>query len=763
MTAWTLEPIGGPWFVAAVAAALASLLAVGSTTRFTSRRKRFTLGLLRCVTLLLLLFMMLRPAIEYRTTQRLPGSLIVLADQSRSMQVTDSLDNASRWDALRKALANSADKFSELAAAWDLHAYAFGERTRPVEFEDGRFDLPEEADASQSAIGAALDDVLASHQQQRIVGVLLLSDGAQRAFAPRDLLPQLVVRRMAADSLPLYTFAFGQPSLGERPDLRLSDLLINDAVFVDTPAEAKGMLAVNGYANQTFNVQLLWEDANGEMQAVDTRRITVEPGRRRYPIALSYTPQESGEYKVTLRVESPEGELVTANNLQSTFVSVLKGGVKVLYLVGSQRIGGGPDEEPYFVRRALSGFPDLNVQYRLLTYHSPEFDLREQLRDAKYDVFLLGNVDVTALDNRAWRDMAEYVDNGAGLGMLGGFHSFGPGGFRESPLRDVLPIEMDRTERQQFDEPIRTDVHVPGPLQVVPVVWGGGQDAQVHPILRLSENAADTQVWSDLPTLTGANRFSRLRLKPTAVVVAEANDAQRTPLLVVSTYGAGRTAALAVDSTWLWQLGGRGDVHRRFWRQLVLWLARKDDTAGRRVWVRLDQRRYQQGARVNFSLGASNEQGEPIVTAEYEARVEKPDGTVESVRVVPGAENPTASFADTSAPGDYRVTVQASQGGQPLGDAAARFSVSDQDIELDQPAAEPTFLSALARMTADAGGAGLAPEELPSVLDQLQNKTNEFEEEIIRRITLWDTWPTLLAFVGLLSTEWFLRKRWGMA
>jgi len=29
-------------------------------------------------------------------------------------------------------------------------------------------------------------------------------------------------------------------------------------------------------------------------------------------------------------------------------------------------------------------------------------------------------------------------------------------------------------------------------------------------------------------------------------------------------------------------------------------------------------------------------------------------------------------------------------------------------------------------------------------------------------VTLWDSWPTLLTFVGLLSTEWFLRKRWGL-
>ena len=39
--------------------------------------------------------------------------------------------------------------------------------------------------------------------------------------------------------------------------------------------------------------------------------------------------------------------------------------------------------------------------------------------------------------------------------MLGGFHSFGPGRYCETPLADVLPVAMDRLERQSFDDPIR--------------------------------------------------------------------------------------------------------------------------------------------------------------------------------------------------------------------------------------------------------------------------------------------------------------------
>jgi hypothetical protein len=178
--------------------------------------------------------------------------------------------------------------------------------------------------------------------------------------------------------------------------------------------------------------------------------------------------------------------------------------------------------------------------------------------------------------------------------------------------------------------------------------------------------------------------------------------------------------------------------------------------------VRLDQRRFQQGSRVDFTLGAEDAEGDPLKDASYEVRIEKPDQTVMTVRPAQRGDGATGSFSDTALPGDYRITVAARDGGETVGDATARFSVSDQDVELDQPAAEPTLLASLANLTADAGGAGLAPEELPDLLERLKEKAEQFEEEIVETITLWDRWPTLLAFVGLLSGEWYLRKRWGM-
>jgi uncharacterized membrane protein len=759
MTGLNFDPGGGYWLVAAAALALAPLLAVGPRQRRQSARRRAALVALRTATLALLIAAMLRPALVTRTTRKLPGTLVVMSDASRSMQVADAVGNKPRYEAMRAALDGAAPELAELSKAWDVHGYAFGREIEPLKFADGRFNLPQEPTGPQTAIGAAIDDVLAREAQQRIVAVVLLSDGAQRAFAPRDQPPQSAVRRLATDGIPLYTLAFGQPSLGQQSDLRMSDLLAADAVFAEAPTTIEGVVTAAGYVNQQFKVRLLWENADGKMEPVDARTITIAANKRRYPVQLSYTPREPGEYKVTLEVESPAGELVTTNNSQSTFVTVLKGGINVLFLAGAPRIGGSPGIEPRFIRSALATHADLHVEYEALRYEPAEIDYRDRLREKKYDVFLLSDVDAAALSMRTWQEIAAAVDKGAGLAMLGGFHSFGPGGFVNTPLADVLPIEMGRAERQSFGEPPREDMHVKGPIRMLPIPLAGGQ---AHPILRMKDGAANDDAWRALPALDGANRLDRLRLKPTAEVVAEGDDGSRSPLLVLSAWGDGRTAALAVDSTWHWQMEGFGELHRRFWRQLVLWLAKKDETAGERVWVRLDQRRYQQGSRIDFVLGAEDPQGDPLAEADFEVQVERPDGSLVAVRPTRRGAEAVGSFADTATPGDYRITVAARSGGESVGTATARFSVSDQDVELDQPAAEPMLLGSLAKLTANSGGVGLAPEELPDLLARLKDQAQKFEEEVVETITLWDRWPTLLAFTGLLSAEWYLRKRWGL-
>jgi hypothetical protein len=755
MSRLSFDPVFGSYLVAVAAAlVLVGLLAVGPWRGGLSRPKRVALAALRLGVILLVILALLRPRLIYTDVIQQSASLIVLIDQSQSMSVPDAGGGKTRWELLRRSVADARAALAELAQHFEIKAYTFDAQSHPLELDAGKTPLPETPDGKQTAIGAALEDVLQEAAGKRLLGVILLSDGAQRAYAPRDLPPQTAVGLLRPFGAPLYTVAFGRSrGLGEAQDVALVDLLVNQSVFVKNQLAVGGQVRIDGYVNRPIPVKVLFETSPGKMEQVAAQTVTATDEGQLLPLRLSYTPRVPGEYKLTVEADRQPGELATTNNRLSTFVNVLGGGLNVLYLEGALR------PEAKFLRRALDASPDINVLSQRIDAQRPETrpgDMPQWFQPGKFDVYILGDLDATAFQADELKHLADAVGRGAGLIMLGGLHSFGPGGYATTPLANVLPVQMDRFERQEPGSPDRADVQLPGPLTMRPTPLGA-----LHFALMLAgtreENLA---LWAKLPPLKqGANRFRGL--KPLAVPLIA--DDQGQPLLVAGAYDRGRVMAFAGDSTWLWQMHGFGSAHKRFWRQVILWLARKDQAEGGNVWIRLAKRRFAPWEPVEFTMGARSASGQPVPGATYKAEIVLPDGKRLSLQPVRQGDQMTASFRKTETAGDYAIEVTANDGQTPLGSARARFLVFEQDLELDNAAADVATLESLAAMT---GGRALAPEELPSLIQQLARQTESLQIRQESKGTLWTkqwyTWSFFLLLVGLLGCEWYLRKRWGL-
>ena len=88
--------------------------------------------------------------------------------------------------------------------------------------------------------------------------------------------------------------------------------------------------------------------------------------------------------------------------------------------------------------------------------------------------------------------------------------------------------------------------------------------------------------------------------------------------------------------------------------------------------------------------------------------------------------------------------------------------VFEQDLERDNATADPGLLSNLSSVTAEFGGRTLAAEEFPQLLRELEQQPLDLDVTTWKRTNYWDTWPFFLLFVALISTEWYVRKRWGL-
>ena len=758
----SLYPVGDDHYllVAAAALVLVVLMIFGPSPSRVSRRRRNTLIAIRAGVIVLVIIAMLRPTLVYTTTIPQSATLVFLIDRTKSMSVPDESGNRTRFETLTRALDSAKGPIKDLARRFEVKAYTFDAELHAAELKDGRIALDTEPTGEQTAIGHALQSVLDNEAGKLLLAVILLSDGAQRVLPSgntmtrRDVPPRTPAAQMRSRKDKLFTVRLGTSrGPGQAKDVALTDLLADPRVFVKNELVVTGNVRIDGFANREIPVRLLYETAPGEMEVVAVKNVRSNADGKPVPVEFVYVPQIPGERKLSVEAANQPGELVTTNNRGSTFVNVLAGGLNVLYLEGS------PRQEAKFLRRSIDASEEINVDYVRLVPGAPRTgisNLAQRLKPGSYEVYILGDLDSDAFEPGELEDLAQSVDRGAGLIMLGGYHSFGPGGYSETPLADVLPVVTNRLQRQRFGDPIRKDLHLWTSIQMKPTEIGLN-----HFTLRLADQPEQNlATWEQLPPLWGANKFNRTSdLKPLALVLAAGPGDE--PLLISQPHGDGRVMAFAGDSTWRWWMWDYRIQHGRFWRQVILWLARKDESLQGNVWVKLNQRRIRPGQLVEFGVGIQSPSGETITGADATAEIVLPDGTTKTTRLANSPAQITGSFRDTGLPGDYTIRVSVSQNGQSLGSARARFLVFAQDLELDNAAADTTGLDSLATMT---GGRSLAPEELPDLIDELARDAEKLVETTEPDTkSLWDfCWPFFLLLVCLLGVEWYLRKKWGL-
>lgn len=715
-----------------------------------SRGRRLALILLRTSAFLLLLFCLMKPSLVSTRRLRQPTSVLVLADSSESMNVADSPNGKTRWEYLRATLRSAMESTKKeiVNESMLVQTWFFDREVREAALDTQTFDIGEWKrlpSSEETAIGSAMESAIRVIGERPLSAVVLLSDGGQHAYPPNDLPPQVESRRLGERGVPLWAITYGQSrGASQARDASVVSLTTPDKVFLGNTVEVIGRVRLEGLSDREATVRLLVEQADGELAEVARRIIKTSESTTEESVRFDWTADSLGERKLVLAIDSVAGEIVLTNNIVSTFVEVIDGGLRVLYLEGSPRV------EQRFLRRALSSSPDIQIDFQWIdSVRRSRWPISlEQELSRDYKVFLIGDLDVDAIRPKDIEKIRLLVENGASVGFLGGLHSFEAGGWGSSSLGRLLPYARDPLSRQRFDEPIREDLHVKGPITIIPDEQFGGVS-----ILRLGQTRDDSnEVWQDLPALDGANRLPRLL--PVAKTLAATETG--LPLLVAREYGLGRVLVFAVDSTWRWAMQGAAGSYKQFWRQFVLWLARRDDFDGERLWLKLARRRISVGSPLVFDAGLTLPDGTLVQGSSLSASVIDPAGNSRYVRLSKNRESYSGTIAGCTEPGDWQVVVKAGDQG---GEVAARFVVYRQDLELANPRANTLLMQQIASATD--GGVRL-PEELPDIFKEIGQTPPVFTTSEDWSASLWDNWIIMLMFAGCLCTEWFFRKRWGL-
>ncbi len=785
---WHLA-LQAPWGRLGVGLGVAAAVAIIALGALGARRekrpaRRWTVIGLRAGATVAALVLFLQPAVQLENVTRLPNRVAVLVDASESMGLAEQPGEPTRAQRAARIVASSAPAFDSWRKDHRLDFYTFGSTLTPSAQEALSLPAGAPSNADATRIREALSALRSRYQGRDLAGVVVISDGVDNgrlgeALANGELDNEARDFLRALDT-PVHTVWTGKAGLR---DLAIARVLADDFAFARNAVKVEAVVRAVGAGPAGWAGRRVPVTLKRDGQPVKTVDVTIDPEHPDQKIVFEFTPDRVGKYLYEISAPVLDGEAIPGNNARTFMLKVIRDKIRVL------QVAGRPSWDERFLRGLLKHDPNIDLisffilrtptdveavspdEMSLIPFPTEEL-FREQLRS--FDVVFLQNFNFEPYGIGVYLDeIKAYVEEGGGLAMLGGDLSFSSGGYARTAVADVLPVEL--LDDNGLGE---TNVNLdPFPLQITPA-------GTSHPItsLRLEarENAAR---WAALPPLEGCNLVGRPRPGATVLGVhpyLKGPDGKPLAVLTVGEAGKGRSLALAADSSWRWGFGAaggddddgeRGRAYQRFWENAIRWLIR--DPELRFLRVETDQPEYPRGEKVRITVRARTPDYRPARDVEIALAVARVGGGA-----VPGLSGTHLTLrtdengeADTELPplppGGYRVTARANQGrGDAPNGSALQAAMQDDEVflvrgggrELEDAEARDDLLRSVADAT---GGSFIGPHGSLAGLSFHEPEVVRVDRH--RDVELWSTWLSLLAAALLLSADWTLRRRWGMA
>ena len=757
-------------------------------------RYRFLLIAMRVCAASILLCCLLAPVIIEKKDITPPTHLSILVDTSKSMNLVDASmgeTSVSRLSRVNQLLFNGEKRFLHaLRDRFEVHLYPFDialhqSTSLPEDIEAEA--LPAfEPNGALTDIGTAIREAAAAWRGQNTAGMLLITDGGHNSG-------RFPLEDVTALDVPVY--AIGVGSVEPPKDIQIQHIDYTPIAYTNHESIIRVTVVQTGYAGKTTRLSLR---EMTRKTLVDTATLTFKQPQNATParattkqiIELKLTPQVEGNFQYTVELPGLDGELTEANNQKTFSVKVVKAKLNVFYLEGR------PRWEYTYLKRSLQRDPDIEATCAILLKHrskrlppagsmlsrldgyypqatpaleTPRFpETRAQL--SKYDVLILGDLGEEHLTTTQQRAIVDFVEGqGKSVIFLPSRRMLGMNGLRNTELAQLLPIDIPRNGCRRHDtefivQPTSSGIFHPM-LQLM--------DAQQNQTSTLSSNNADaaeaphrvTSVWQNMPALSRS--FSGFRLRGGATALMETGNGD--PILILQRTGLGKSLLIAAEGLWNWDFGVNTfkdtryqDLYSRFWAQVLRWMATNTDDE--KLHLTTDADSYAIGDTATVTAYLYSEAYRATQTdATVQFEVVPPEGAPFQLQIRGITETTTDTGSLYSAQfsllqnGTYRIRATARTANQTVGEDIIDIHVHPQLAELEAPQLNEDLLKELASET---GGTYFAIAEADTVPENIANIQNSVFVDAERE--LWSHPLILITVVGLLGTEWFLRKRIGL-
>lgn len=649
--------------------------------------------------------------------------------------------------------------------------------------------------AAQTDMTSALEHVLENTAPESLAGVLVLSDGRHNgANLPEDSLRQLAVQNTPLSAVPI------GGKLGP-VDISLLHVKAPESIYLDDRVVVAAEAKIDGLLGEKITAELL---CNGEV--ADSIELDITDVSYRTELRFVHRPEEKGILDYQIRLQPDEREIFQTNNEWDFKVAVTDDRTNVLL------VDGFPRWEFRYLRNLFYGRDkSVHLQYVLLNPDEihrgrrPDIVAASATRPfgeaeatalpdspeewAMFDVIILGDFSPTSIDQEDWEAIEETVTKRGALLVCIAGPRYMPHGFHYPTLQNLLPVtyEPGRSTRLESPEPA-FQIELSGPGQTHAVTsqstsralnqerWAGFQPMRWRFQHDGVKDTAEVLAYARPAGSPGLTQTSTPDGSPGSVEAALEQLANRKQIerdnAVISTIraGLGKVLMLNFDQTWRLRYGVGDTYHHRFWGQVTRWGAGKNLRSGNEL-ARLgsDRLSYTPSDAVEVSAKVLDSDRRPVTDAEIEVEVWKDDERLSLQKMSYRSDSSgiyETSLTGLREEGEYTLkltgeSVDEAVSEHPEGPEEIETKIlvvtSRNPVELAELTADRNFLNRAATMT---GGTVAELSQLETLTGSFGSPRETLTER--RNVTLWDTWPLLLGFLGLLTTEWILRRRSGL-
>ncbi len=762
-------------------------------------RYRVLLVILRVVAVAILLGCLLAPIVIEKKNITPPTHLSVLVDTSRSMELVDEPTAEipkSRLRQVNQLLFDVPGKFLQaLRDRFEVHLYPFdtGLHQSVSLVQDVDSEMPQFQPAGAlTNIGGAIQEAASTWKGQQTAGIVLVTDGGHNSG-------QFPLAAITALEVPVY--AIGVGDVEPPKDIQIQHINYAPIAYTGHESIIRVNVTQTGYTGKTARLSLREVKENTRIDAanltfgtdVQSSTESLSNTTTKQVIELKLTPQTEGNFQYAVTLPALDGELTEANNQKTFSVKVVKAKLNVFYLEGK------PRWDYTFLKRTLERDPDIEATCAILSrsesrpmpadttvnrldgYYpqaspaseTPRFP-KTSAELSKYDVLILGDIGEAHLTKAQQLAIVDFVETqGKPIIFLPSQRMLGVDGLRNTELAHLLPIDVPARGCRVQDTEFTVQLT---------------QSGAFHPMLQIGERqniqrnetevpfGRNTTLWQNIP-VSLSRFFSGFRLKGGATVLMESGKG--SPILILQRSGLGKSLLIAAEGFWRWDFGVKAfkdnryrTIYPRFWAQVLRWMATNTDDE--KLYLSTDAVAYTIGdtAKVTVYLYSETYQRQTDATVQIE--VVPPEGTPFRLQIRSAAEdtsgiasqqnNATADIGNLYTAqfellqkGPYRIQAIGRSGTLILGEDQIDIYAHPQLAELEVPQLNETLLKQLTEQT---GGVYITiadAESLPENIAKIQNPVFVDAER-----ELWAHPLVLIAVVGLLGTEWFLRKRIGL-